>query len=212
VLNAEHFEREATRILKDVEDELGWMYRTPHTDGETKGQIAFTVWSQVYGCPECAGEVSFVEEALNEGTNKVDDSFPCPHCHAILTKKRLHLLFDTAYDRLIGATTKTLKRKPVLIEYRVGRTTYHKKPEASDLSVIDKINALKLPGEIPLQNFMFDDMWEAPRLKSKGITHTHQLFVNRALHVMAATWKRVNNVEEVPLRNCLRALVHHQRR
>ena len=210
LLNAGAFEQEATRILKEVEDELGWMYQTTHTDGKTKGQIAFTVWSQVYGCPECAREVSFVEEALNEDTNKVEDSFPCPHCHATLTKKRLELLFDAKYDPLIGATTKTLKRKPVLIEYRVGRTTHHKKPDASDLSVINKIDGLKLPQEIPIQAFPFDEMWEAPRLKSKGITHTHQLFVNRALHVMAATWRRINNIGEVPLRNCLRALVHHQ--
>ena len=210
LLNAGAFEEEAARILKEVEDELGWMYDVIHTDGKTKGQIAFTVWSQVYGCPECGTEISFVDEALNEKTNKVEDSFPCPHCHAALTKKRLQLLFDAKYDSLIGATTKTLKRKPVLIEYRVGRTTHHKKPDAADMAVINKIDGLQMPHEIPIHSFPFDEMWEAPRLKTKGITHTHQLFVNRALHVMAATWKRINNVREVPLRNCLRALVHHQ--
>ena len=35
------FEREAKRILKEVEDECGWMYETLHTDGKTKGRITF---------------------------------------------------------------------------------------------------------------------------------------------------------------------------
>ena len=33
------FEREAKRILKEVEAECGWMYETLHTDGKTKGGL-----------------------------------------------------------------------------------------------------------------------------------------------------------------------------
>ena len=54
------------RILNEVEDELGWMYETLHVDGSTKGRIEFTVWSEVFTCPECAGEIVFMEEALPE--------------------------------------------------------------------------------------------------------------------------------------------------
>jgi hypothetical protein len=37
------FEKEAKRILQEVEDECGWMYETIHTDGKTKGKINYTV-------------------------------------------------------------------------------------------------------------------------------------------------------------------------
>jgi hypothetical protein len=37
------FEKEAKRILKEVEKECGWMYETLHTDGKTKGKINYTV-------------------------------------------------------------------------------------------------------------------------------------------------------------------------
>ena len=45
------FSRAAQRILAEVEKELGWMYETLHADGKTKGRINFTVWSEVFTCP-----------------------------------------------------------------------------------------------------------------------------------------------------------------
>src|SRR5690606_38624605 len=80
------FEREAKRILQELEDEWGWMYETLHTDGKTKCRINYTVWSEVFTCPNCAGEIVFAEEALDE-TMRVQDEFPCPHCGAALDKR-----------------------------------------------------------------------------------------------------------------------------
>ncbi|MGH9364219.1 MAG: DNA methyltransferase, partial [Thermoanaerobaculia bacterium] len=76
------FARKAQRILDEVERELGWMYETLHTDGKTKARINYTVWSQVFSCPECSGEVVFLEEALDEATKRVREEFPCPNCSA----------------------------------------------------------------------------------------------------------------------------------
>ena len=78
---------EAGRDLLDgVEAELGWMYETLHTDGETTGRIDYTVWSEVFRCPECTAEVVFVDEALDRTTGRVKDTFPCPDCDAELNK------------------------------------------------------------------------------------------------------------------------------
>ena len=60
----------AQRIISEVQKELGWMYETLHTDGKSKGFINFTVWSEVFSCPECAGEINFVKEALDPKTEK----------------------------------------------------------------------------------------------------------------------------------------------
>ena len=88
-VNVVAFEREAKRILKEVEEECGWMYETLHTDGKTKGYINYTVWSDVFICSECAGEVVFWEAAVDKEGGKVKDEFPCPHCHATLTKRSM---------------------------------------------------------------------------------------------------------------------------
>ena len=53
------FEKEAKRILNEVEKECGWMYETLHTDRITKGELNYTIWSDVFVCSECASEVVF---------------------------------------------------------------------------------------------------------------------------------------------------------
>ena len=95
----------ARQLLDEVEEELGWMYETLHTDGKTKGRINYTVWSEVFTCPECTGEVVFVKEALDLETKRVKDEFPCPDCGASVTKKRLDRLYVSRYDT---ATCKTV--------------------------------------------------------------------------------------------------------
>jgi predicted RNA-binding Zn-ribbon protein involved in translation (DUF1610 family) len=94
--NAKDFERTARRILDELKQELGWMYQTLHIDGRTKGQINYTVWSDIFACSECGGEIIFLLEALDEKTKRVKDAFPCPHCGAELKK-----IVWTGYTKLI---------------------------------------------------------------------------------------------------------------
>jgi predicted RNA-binding Zn-ribbon protein involved in translation (DUF1610 family) len=86
-VDADAFARAGRQILNEVEVELRWMYETLHTDGKTKARIEYTVWSEVFTCPDCAGEVVFLDEALDSETKRVRDIFPCPHCGSELTKK-----------------------------------------------------------------------------------------------------------------------------
>lgn len=85
-VNISRFENEAKRILVEVEDELGWLFETMHSDGATKGKVNYTVWSDVFICPECAGEVIFGDAAVDQVAGNVLDSFPCPKCNSHLTK------------------------------------------------------------------------------------------------------------------------------
>ena len=65
------FEREAKRILKEVEDECGWMYETLHTDGKTKGRINYTVWSEVFACPTVGRDhLSSMQLLTDKGRSK----------------------------------------------------------------------------------------------------------------------------------------------
>ncbi len=71
------FAKAGKQLLKEVDQEIGWMYETLHTDGKTKGRIEYTVWSEIFTCPECAGEVNFVDEALDPKTQaRPGDAFP----------------------------------------------------------------------------------------------------------------------------------------
>lgn len=199
----EAFAQAGKKLLDEMSAELGWMYETLHTDGKTKGRIEYTVWSEVFTCPSCAGEVVFLDEALNQETKRVRDNFPCPHCGVELTKAGLERLFETTFDAAIQQTIKTLKRKPALIIYSINGKRFEKKPDVHDLALLQKIATLPLPQEVPRQAFPFDDMWETPRLKEKGVSYTHQLFLPRPAQALATAWRKASAVPDTRLRNML---------
>lgn len=65
------FSKAGKELLKAVEQDIGWMYETLHSDGTTKARIDYTVWSEVLACPSCAGEIVFTDAALDEVTKSV---------------------------------------------------------------------------------------------------------------------------------------------
>jgi predicted RNA-binding Zn-ribbon protein involved in translation (DUF1610 family) len=165
------FEREAKRILKELEQEFGWVYETLHTDGKTKGRINYTVWSDIFSCSNCGGEVTFLDEALDPKTKRVKDSFPCPHCGAELTKARMDRLYETYLDPVLGKSVKRIKRQPVLINYSVGKGKFEKRPDKNDLALLKKIEDLPRPPRIPTNEIPFMHMThQRARMEAFGIT------------------------------------------
>jgi hypothetical protein len=198
------FAQAARKILDEVEQEIGWMYETLHTDGKTKGRIEYTVWSEVFTCPDCAGEVVFLKQALDPETKKVKDAFPCPHCGAELSKKRLERLYETKMDKAMNITIRTPKRQPVLIVYKLGKTRYEKQPDQADLETLSKIESLPWPSELPTVALPYMHMThERARMDNVGITHIHHFFLPRAAHALAALWRRANAWPEARVRQML---------
>jgi 16S rRNA G966 N2-methylase RsmD len=194
----------AQHILSEVQGELGWMYETQHIDGKSKGVINFTVWSEIFSCPECAGEINFVKEALEPTTKKVRSSFLCPHCSAELTKDALDRVFDTVLDPATNDQWKKVRLRPALINYSVGRITYEKSPGTQDLEIIERIRALPLPIDLPIIPFPIDDMYHGSRIAPKGFTHVHHLFFPRIAHTLAAFWRKARDFPDASLSLVLR--------
>jgi len=203
-LDVGRFEREARRILKEVEDECGWMYETLHRDGKTKGKINYTVWSDVFVCPECTGEVVFWGEAVQKESGKVRQDFKCPHCNRWISKtptnpkkeakkplnhrrpesSKLDRAWVTKYDKIIGKTIRQAKQVPVLINYSVGKKRFEKEPDANDLTLIENIEKKDIPYWFPTDPVPKGDKTGEPL--RVGITHVHHFYTNRNLSVMAA--------------------------
>ena len=199
----ETFGRAARRILDEVEAELGWMYETLHTDGKTKGRINYTVWSEVFTCPDCSGEVSFVEEALDAETKRVHDEFPCPSCGAQLTKDNLERSFETGVDPGTRVPWKRIRMRPVLINYSIGKNRHEKTPDENDEEVLRRVSKLALPSEVPTNPFPINEMSHGSRLEPKGFTHVHHMFLPRAAQALAALWRRANAEQDARTRNML---------
>ena len=197
------FGKAAARLLKEVEVEIGWMYETLHSDGKTKGRINYTVWSEVFSCPECAGEVVFLNEALDMETKRTRIRFPCPHCSVDLTKDNLQRSFEARVDPLTREAWQRIRLRPVLINYSIGTARHEKEPDANDLSAITRIADCPLPPEVPTNAFPIDEMYHGSRLAPKGFVRVHQMFLPRATHALAAMWRYAKRCEDTRLRNML---------
>ena len=198
------FSRAAAQLLKEAESEIGWMYETIHTDGKTKGRINYTVWSEVFSCPECSGEVVFVKEVLNKKTMRVRMEFPCSTCGASLSRTRLERFYISRYDPHVDRTIKAPKRVPVLINYNIGKSRYEKNVDDQDLAVLRRIEELNLPSELPCAELPYMHMThQRARMDLVGITHLHHFFLPQAAHALAAMWRRADGCKDHRLRNML---------
>ena len=203
----DRFKEAAEQILQDVEAEIGWMYTTSHSDGKTKGRINYTVWSEVFSCPECGEEVTFLIEALDNDTKRTHTLFPCPHCKAELTKKRLQRNFEAMVDPISGEPWRRIHLRPVLINYSVGKARYEKEPDFEDFENLERIANLPFPSEIPTDALPIDAMYHGSRLAPKGFTHVHHLFLPRAGRALAAMWQRIDEYRYGRLHNMLLFMV-----
>jgi DNA modification methylase/predicted RNA-binding Zn-ribbon protein involved in translation (DUF1610 family) len=197
------FEEGGELLLKNVEDELRWMYETIHSDGKTKGRINFTVWSENFACPECGKEFVFHHEALDQKTNKIRDVFPCPNCRVELTKDTLQRVMETQADPATGNPWQRVKFTPVQINYTVGGKKYDKTPDKHDQETLARIARLPLHPSVPTDSFPIEQMYHGSRLAPKGFGRIHHLYLPRAAHCIGSLWSHALSVEDCSLRATL---------
>lgn len=198
------FENEAKKIMVECEKECSWMYETNHTAESAnnqmeinfinkKGIINYTVWSDVFICPNCGEEIVFWEVAVDKESGNVSNSFNCAKCNVELTKRMCTRAINTTFDNRLGKTVTLTKQVPVLINYSVGSKKFDKIPDEADLALIDKIENMKFDYEFPMDEFPEGDKTSEPiRL---GITNVHYIYTKRNLYVLSCFyhWCKVIN-------------------
>ena len=209
-VDADAFEQEAKRILAEVEQECGWMYETwhPHCDHlqRVKGRINYTVWSDVFVCPNCSGEIVFWDAARDKATAEVVEVFPCPHCGSEQRKRTLDRAWETVYDQAAGRYSRRARQVPVAITYRVGKKYHEKEPDAEDLARIRQIEGNMIPHWFPTDRMMFKgkrwgDMW---RPYHGEVERPTDFFTFRNLRCMSSI---ATALDSSPMRMQLRILL-----
>jgi len=191
------FEREAKRILREVDEECGWMYETwhPHCNHpqQVKGRINYTIWSDVFVCPQCGEEMVLWHMVVDREARKAHATWKCSNCRMLLAKsprkgsdaQRVERAWETIYDRTLGQVVRRAKQTPVLVNYSVGRKRHEKTPDAEDLALIRRIEESNIPHWFPMDRMPAGD--ESRRNDDIGITHVHRFYTRRNLWVLART-------------------------
>ena len=197
------FAKAARKLLDEVEEEIGWMYETLHTDGKTKGRINYTVWSEVFSCPTCSGEIIFLRAALDMETKAVRKTIECSHCGTLASKQQMHLQFETFYDTFYNRMERRPKRVPVLLNYSLGKKKFEKEPDRQDIKLVSRIAEEKLPDDVPVVEFPDCQMTRVGRMRTTNMRCVHHMFLPRATHPLTAMWRRTVACGNDRLRNIL---------
>ena len=206
--DVDEFAHAAQQILDEVDEELGWMYETSHSDKKTKGRINYTVWSEVFTCPECSSELVFLDEALDETTKRVRKKFSCPSCNADLVKNQLERCYEAKLDPATGQLVARSKLCPRRINYSLGTATFEKDCDESDRAVLVRVESLDFPSTMPTDRMMHapNDIkcWgDKYRAGTASFSHVHHLFLSRPTISMAMLWQKANSSDQCRLRNML---------
>jgi predicted RNA-binding Zn-ribbon protein involved in translation (DUF1610 family) len=201
-MDAAAFEREAKRILKEVEDECGWMYDTWHPNcddpNRVKGKINYTVWSDVFVCPNCGQEMVFWETSVDKESKDIQDSWKCIKCGSLLSKNgrngtlQAERAWETRFDLALKQTIRQAKQVPILILYVVGKKRFEKSPDSEDLQLINRINENEILYSIPTNELPLGFNTQQPKV-SHGLTCVQHFYTSRNLWVLACLRNKLGN-------------------
>lgn len=182
-LDIDLFEKAAEKLLRELREEIGWMYMSGAE------RIEYMVWSEVFTCPECTGAINFHRDARGDEEGRVSAKFPCPHCGAELNKDRLERVFESTADPANGEVWRRVKFEPVLVSVATPSGRIERKLTAADHALLARIEALPLPDEVPTRPFPIKQMSHGSRIAPKGFTAVHHFYLPRARQALAALWR-----------------------
>lgn len=182
------FEKMATQLIKELKKQCASLYETRHKDGRI-GKINYTVWSDIFHCPECQAEINFFEQTVDVETNEVKENFECHQCLSLLNKRKLEQKFETIIDHETGELISIAKQIPVLINYSIGTKRHEKIPDKADLKTISSCIDLSKSGIHPSVPLPDGYNLKQPK-QSHGFTHTHHFYSRRTLVCLNAFYRR----------------------
>lgn len=225
-INPVEFKNIATGLLKKIEDDCGWMFQTLHGVSVEKsktlakkfrdngkyqldsisilGEINYVVWSDMLGCPECAGEFVYWDVAVDQKNSKVLEEFPCPHCGANFKKSRYEKSRENIFDKHTGKQFKRVRQVPVLINYSAGKKRYEKKPDAFDLAILELAQSSNINCWVPTYPLAEGDKTSDPL--NIGITNLHHFYTDRNLYILTKLLSEIDSFDcDKRMKNYLRS-------
>ena len=203
-IDAVDFREHAISVLDQSENEIGYIYETNHGTSAVKGLINYTIWSDIFRCPECAGEINFWESGFDSAAIKLREMITCPHCSTRSSKTALDRCWTSLFDTRLNSEVKLAKQVPVLINYNVGEDRFDKSPDQDDYRVLDLCSQELQRYDYPTVKIPTGDKTGEPI--RVGIHYTHQFYTHRNL--LALTHIRSLARESEPMRRTLEFLIN----
>jgi DNA modification methylase len=200
----------AKESLEWLRKDFGWAYETNHKSndnqlsfGKSKGEINYTVWSDIVICPRCGKELNYYKIGIDAKTgHKKKGMLTCPGCHFTGKAVEFQRATTPVYDELTKQTLTVVKEEPVLINYTYNGKKYEKEPDESDLKILKRITETPISTWFPTDPVPDGFNTSQPK-KSHHITRIDLFYNRRSLIAYSKLWDYVAHVDE-KYRNILR--------
>ncbi len=199
-VNSDVFLTQAGNILRELQEELGWMSETKHTDGRI-GKIRSILFSENFRCPLCNTDFILWDYAVDIEKGVFNDPFICKNCGAEIKKSDCQKLKIKRFDKYLNKEIEQVKIDPVEIVYVIDKKRYKKVPDKNDLELIEKIKNNTIPYHFPTDRMRVGG--ETRRNDKNGLTHVHHYFTHRNLYVLSALLSKINLVKDEAVKSKL---------
>ena len=198
--DAKKFRKAAERVLREAEDENGWMYSATDPNGHD-GCIRHSVWSDVLRCPGCCRKATLWDACISLDPASIDSSFTCPSCAHEVSFNEVKRVTEKLPDNLIGGYTIWRARRMARVYGVTGKKFWSRSPNKDDAKLLERIAREPLPDCVPDICIPWGDLYR--RGYHQGITHLHHFYTRRNLIVFAKLWECANEYDD-DLRDALR--------
>lgn len=199
------FKSRCDHIFDSCRKKYGWMYETIPTvsplgqvnlfsSEQTTATINYTIWSDVFICPQCGNEYIHWDVAVDKENKAIRDKMHCPHCKCELSKRTSERSYVSQYDEITNTVIKVAKQVPVLINYSFRGNRYDKVPDQNDIDILQRIDSMHIDTWYPC-NRMCEGK-EARRNDAAGILNVNQFYTKRNLAVISFVYEEAKKLEK----------------
>lgn len=184
--------REFERIQAAVQDEFAWLYGTTCDRCDGPATIQYTIWSDVFACGRCGGEIVLWDVAVDHETGRVNEVFTCPKCSKDHTKLGL----------------RKLPPVPVLTNYvcHTCRPSRAEHPTSdSEKARIAQIEKADIPYWVPSTRFdPLGPQYRRNALANRKIECVTDLYTKRNLRAFARLWQEAVSTPDSRIASALK--------
>jgi len=186
--------KEARKVIDELKKQISWLYKTKDPETGKECQVTSTIWSDVYYCPDCNGEIVFWDVAVDTEKKEVRAEITCPTCgKSELRKGDLERAHETVFDPFRQESRTVAKRRAVLIEYEFTKGRRTKEPDDDDIALLKSVAATKTDLFVPNCRIDRDiDLWYERDYRALGVDNVLDFFTIRAV-CSIATFRHLSN-------------------
>ena len=180
------FQTEATRILDAIENQVGTLFTIEEKSQSQKGNLEYSVWSDVFYCPNCGAELCYWDIAVDTSNWSIRNTMTCSGCSATLQRKELERAWVSYLDPLNSESVKRAKKVRV---WDVFRSKHGRQEQAVPIGRRNCLHEWKVPD--------FDDWYPVSKIPQgdktsdpfgSGIKEVQQYWTHRTLFVLSKFW------------------------